>query len=520
VSTTTGDRPAAATRRHRTTPATGALMTAAVLVTAVSVLPIVVVVVNALGQGWSEAVSDVLRPRVGELLRNTVSLVVVATSACAVLGVGCAWLVERARLPGAGWWRVLLVAPLAVPAFVNAYAWVSLRPSLTGLGGASLITTLSYFPLVFLPVSAALRGLDRSWEDTARSLGVGPWRTFARIVLPQLRPAVLGGCLLVALHLLAEFGVLAMLQFPTFTTAILDQYEAAFDTGTGSVLAVVLVALCVTVLTIEYFWRGRRGHARIGAGVIRRPEPAALGRWLVPSMVAMAALVLLALGVPVYSLGHWLAAPGATVDAAALGAALASTVGLALAAAVVACVAAFPVALLLRRRQTLLTTSIERLCYLASSLPGVVVGLALVLLTIRWVTGLYQSATLLVLAYVILFLPRALVSIRTALAQAPSALLESARALGDSPARAVVRVVVPLASPGILAGVALVFMATTTELTATLLLAPTGTRTLATGFWSASSSLDYGTAAPYAVAMVLLSAPMTWFLLRQRTVIA
>lgn len=506
--------------RRPPSPGSGALTLTAVLVTVVAVLPIVVVLVNALGQGWSEAVADVLRPRVGELLRNTVSLVVLATGASATLGVGCAWLVERTGLPGAPWWRALLVAPLAVPAFVNAYAWVSLRPAMTGLGGAVLITTLSYFPLVFLPVSAALRGLDRSWEDTARSLGLGRWRTFTRIVLPQLRPAVLGGSLLVALHLLAEFGVLAMLRFPTFTTAILEQYEAAFDTGTGSVLAVVLVALCVAVLTIEHFWRGRRGHARIGAGVIRRPEPAPLGRWRAPSLGALAVLVVLALGVPAYSLGHWLGTPGATLDLAAVGTALAATIGLALAAAVLTCLAAFPVALLLRRRQTLFTTTTERLCYLASSLPGVVVGLALVTLSIHWVTGLYQSAALLVLAYAILFLPRALVAIRAALAQAPSGLLESARALGDGPVRAVVRVVVPLAMPGILAGLALVFMATTTELTATLLLAPTGTLTLATGFWAASSSLDYGAAAPYAVAMVLLSAPMTWLLLRERTVVA
>jgi iron(III) transport system permease protein len=495
-------------------------MAAALLVTGVSVLPIVVVLLNALGQGWSEAVADVVRPRVGELLRNTVSLVLLATSACAVVGVGCAWLVERTRLPRAGLWRVVLVAPLAVPAFVNAYAWVSLRPAMTGLEGAVLITTLSYYPLVFLPVSAALRGLDRSWEDTARSLGLGPWRTFTRIVLPQLRPAVLGGSLLVALHLLAEFGVLSMLRFPTFTTAILDQYEAAFDTGTGSVLALVLVLLCLLVLTVEHLWRGRRGHSRIGSGVVRRPEPAVLGRWLVPSLAVLALVVCLALGVPAYSLGHWLSAPGAGVDGSTLGTALGSTVGLALATAVVTCVAALPVALLLRRRQTVFATAVERLCYLASSLPGVVVGLALVLLAIRWVTGLYQSATLLVIAYAILFLPRALVAIRTALGQAPTALLESARALGDGPARAVARVVVPLSAPGILAGLALVFMATTTELTATLLLAPTGTRTLATGFWAASSSLDYAAAAPFAVAMVLLSAPMTWLLLRRRAVVA
>ena len=304
------------------------------------------------------------------LLRNTVSLVVVATATSAVVGVAGAWLVERTSLPGAAWWRIVLVAPLAVPAFVNAYAWVSLRPAMTGLGGAVLITTLSYYPLVFLPVSAALRGLDRSWEDTARSLGLGRWHTFARIVLPQLRPAVLGGCLLVALHLLAEFGVLSMLRFPTFTTAILDQYEAAFDTGTGSVLAVVLIVLCVMVLTVEHFWRGRRGHARIGGGVIRRPEPAALGRWLVPTVFALTLLAALALGIPVYSLAHWLGAPSATFDGAALVTALGSTMGLAVAAAALTCIAAFPVALLLRRRQTLFTTTIERLCYLASSLPG------------------------------------------------------------------------------------------------------------------------------------------------------
>ena len=136
MTTTTPGRLAGPAPRRHPSPAGGALVLAAVLVTAVSVLPIVVVLVNALGQGWSETVADVVRPRVWELLRNTVSMVVVSTSACAVLGVTCAWLVERTGLPGAGWWRVLLVAPLAVPAFVNAYAWVSLRPAMTGLGGA------------------------------------------------------------------------------------------------------------------------------------------------------------------------------------------------------------------------------------------------------------------------------------------------------------------------------------------------------------------------------------------------
>ena len=87
-----------------------------------------------------------------------------------------------------------------------------------------LITSLSYFPLVHLQVAAVLRGMDPAFEDTARALGLGPWHTFARVVLPQLRPALYGGVLLVGLHLLAEFGALQALRFPTFTTAIYDQF--------------------------------------------------------------------------------------------------------------------------------------------------------------------------------------------------------------------------------------------------------------------------------------------------------
>jgi len=108
-----------------------------------------------------------------------------------------------------------------------------------------------------------------------------------------------------------------------------------------------------------------------------------------------------------------------------------------------------------------------------------------------------------------------MVSIRAAMAHAPEELSEAARALGDGPLRAFVRVLLPLTAPGALAGFAMVFIAVSTELTATLLLAPTGTQTLATAFWTASGSIDYAGAAPYAAAMILVSAPLTYLLLRQ-----
>ncbi|WP_270887721.1 ABC transporter permease [Pedococcus sp. 5OH_020] len=494
------------------------VVAASLAVAALCVLPLLVVVLKAFEVGPAQAFDLLWRPRVGELLRNTASLVLVTVSLTTVLGVCAAWLVERTSLPGARYWRVLMVCPLAVPAFVNSYAWVTVRPDLEGLGGSVLVTTLSYFPFVFLPVAAVLRGLDQGLEDSARSLGLSPWAAFFRAVLPQLRPAALGGMLLVALHLLSEFGVLAMLRFNTFTTAILEQFQVAFSNSAGSLLAVVLIALCLALLTVESLLRGTLRHARLGRGAARRALSAPLGRWTVPALVFMTALTVLALGVPLGSLVYWFSAGGQSesgFDPAELAATVWGTLRLATSAGLVSVAAAFPVAWLIARRRSWLSVLVERATYVASSLPGVVIALALVTLSVRYARPVYQTSVVTVAAYTILFIPLAMVTIRAAMAHAPEELIEAARALGDGPLRAFLRVMVPLTAPGALAGFAMVFIATATELTATLLLAPTGTQTLATAFWSASESIDYAGAAPYAATMVLVSAPLTYLLLRR-----
>src|SRR5262249_30650386 len=155
----------------------------------VSLLPLVIVVLVTINVGWTTAAQLVFRPRVGELLRNTVALVAAATVLSVLLGIGAAWLTQRTDLPRRSMWHVLLAAPLAVPAFVNSYAWISLTPRVEGYVGAVLIVTLSYFPLVYLPVAAALDGLDPALEEAAASMGFGRWRVFWRVVVPQLRPA-------------------------------------------------------------------------------------------------------------------------------------------------------------------------------------------------------------------------------------------------------------------------------------------------------------------------------------------
>src|SRR4029453_14765422 len=129
---------------------------------------------------------------------------------------------------------------------------------------------------------------------------------FRRVQLPQLRVALLGGSLLVALHLLAEFGALQMLRYPTFTTAIYDQYRATFNGPGATMLAGVLVLLCLFLLLAELRLRGRRGSPRPGRGAPRPVVPVALRGLTVPALLGLAALIGLALLVPLASLGYWM----------------------------------------------------------------------------------------------------------------------------------------------------------------------------------------------------------------------
>ncbi|MBO1079304.1 ABC transporter permease [Roseomonas haemaphysalidis] len=489
---------------------------AAVLVTLVTLLPLGFVLWVAVQTGWETASSLVFRPRVGELLWNTTLLVLLAVPACGALALVMAWLTERSDLPGARTWSWLAVAPLAVPAFVQSYAWVSLVPWLHGLPAGLLVSVLAYFPFMYLPVSAALRRLDPALEDAAAALGDPPARVFRRVVVPQLRLALCGGALLVGLHLLAEYGLFALIRFDTFTTAIIDQFQSTFNGPAASMLALVLVLCCLGLLWLEATVRGRARYARVGAGAARPPARRRLGYWTLPALALLLGVAVLSLGVPALTLWRWLAAGGSGIWRwQEIGPALGQTLVLALCGAALTVAAAFPIAWLSIRRPGRLQRALEGANFLTGALPGVVVALALVTIAVRVVLPLYQTLFTVMLAYALMFLPRAIIGLRASLAQSPVELEQAAHVLGRSPARTLLTVTLRLAAPGVAAALALASLGIVGELTATQMLAPNGTQTLATAFWSYSGELDYAAAAPYALLMILLTSPLTWLLHRQ-----
>lgn len=488
------------------------ILTAAAALGALLVLaPLVFTLWRATAMGYDEAAELLFRPLVGELLLNTLWITLGATLASALIGTAAAWFIERTHLPARRLWAMLAAAPLAMPAFVSSYAWVSISLDLQDFAGALLVITSAYFPLVYLPVAAALRGMDPALEETARSLGCGRWAVFLRVVLPQLRPTLLGGMLLVALGVLSEFGAFQMLRYRTFTTEIYAEYRTSFDNGGASLVACVLLVICLVVLALEFRLRGAARYERVDRGARRAALCHELGRWRWPVTGGFAALAIVTLGVPLGMIGFWLTQEGAAavtpaeVSPRLLFDATVSSVGFGLLAAIVTVALAFPLALLLVRYPGRLATAMERSVFLAQGVPGLVIALALVSLAVRALQPLYQGVTLLIVAYAILFLPLALVSVRAALMQAQPRLEDTARSLGLDAVQTFVRVMLPLAGPGFGAAAAMVFISVVTELNATLLLAPLDTHTLATQVWSDTSTLAFAAAAPYAALLTLIS---------------
>ena len=499
-------------RRRR--PRGTALQLIALFIALASLIPLLFILVVSVQVGWETVIALVWRPRVAELLGNTLALIALTLPICILLGVTIAWLTERTDLPGRRLISALAVAPLAIPAFIHSYAWVSLVPSIHGLSGAVLVSVLAYFPFLYLPIAATLRRLDPALEDVATALGLAPWRVFMRVVLPQLRLPVAGGALLVGLHLLAEFGLYTFVRFDTFTTAIYDQFQSSFNGPAANMLAGVLMLCCLGLLALEASCRGSARYARLGSGSPRGSMPQSLGWGIrLAGLLLMGTVLALALGVPLLTLLHWLSA-GTQQHWAwqAIVPALAQTLALASVAAVLTLAAAVPVSWLAIRAPCGLQRWLEKCHYVSSSLPGIVVALALVTVSIRYAPGLYQTLVTLLLAYVLMFLPRAMINLRAGIAQAPIELEDMARSLGRSPRQALLGITLRLAAPGAAAAAALVFLGVINELTATLLLAPNGTRTLASAFWAKSSEIDYAAAAPYALLMVLMSLPLTWLL--------
>ena len=523
-------------QRDRDRPRPSALVVAPALLVAVGMaLPLCYLAIRGLDAS-DETWRIFFRARTAQILWRTVQLVFVSAAGSLLIGAPMAWLAVRSDIPARRLVSALAALPLVVPTYVGAFLAISAfgprgllqdtleplgvnrLPEIYGLPGAAGTLILLSYPYVYLTVRAALVRMDPGLEESARLLGHGPVSAFFRVTLPQLRPAMVSGALLVALYALSDFGAVSLMRYESFTWAIYQQYQSSFDRSAAAALSLGLVGLATAILILENFARGRGRYYRSSSGAARSQRTASLGAFRLPAAACAWAVILLALGVPAAVLGYWLIngiAVGETFPP--MWASASNAVAVSLLAAAACAALAVPVVVLSVRHPGAMPSALYKLSHAGYAMPGVVVALALVFFGSRLFAPAYQTIWLLAFGYVILFLPAALGAARSSLLQISPRLEETARTLGASRFRIARTVTGPLMAPGLLMGGALVFLITMKELPATLILGPLGFGTLATAVWSASEEAFFARAAAPALAIIMLSSiPMAFLSPRER----
>jgi len=510
-------------------------------VAASMLVPLTWLLVEVVQVDPERATQLLVQPSTVETIFNSLLLMGGVTAFSVGIGVPLAWLTVQTNLPFRRFWSVVVALPLAVPSYIGAFTFVSAfgprgefqsilqplgidrLPEIYGLPGSILVITLYTYPYIYLTTRAGLVSFDTSLLEAARSLNHGRWAAFRRVTFPHVRPSIAAGALLAALYAVSDFGTPAIMRLPVFTRQIFVEFNA-FNQDYASLLSLQLLAVVLVVLAVESRIRPNDTvHGDSGGG--RSDEPLIeLGVWRWPATLLPASVAGLALLVPVWILGLWLV----TADLAArpeLALRLeyvTNSVSVAGAAAVLAVLAALPVAYLAARDESLLAWLFERSTYVGFAVPGIVLALALVFFATGYETAaipfapeIYQTLPLLVFAYVVRFMPQAVGSIRTSTMQVDPKLVEAARSLGTSPVAAFRTITLPLVTPGIVAGAALVFLTTMKELPATLVLRPTGFETLVTLVWRAQSAAYFQYAVIPSVLLLVVSGLSMVVILRQ-----
>ena len=500
-------------------------------------LPVGVLVLGPVGflawMGLAQGLGDVLT-RAGELdILPTVGrvflLATATTGLAAVMGVPLAWLTVRSDLPGRQVIRWLAALPLAIPPYIGAIVYqIVFAPrgpvnttlvrildlpanaqvvGIYGVAGAAWVLSLFVFPYIFLLVAAGLERMNPALEEVARATGMSRWAVFFKVTLPMLRPALVGGGLMVFLYAWADFGVVSLLRVRTLTTVVYDYVQGTMDWAIPASLSVFLTLITLAVLAAQLRILGRGTYAQV-AGTTRPAPPVPVGRWRIPAMAFGFLVLLCALGVPV----GVLAFQAARLRAADAGTFLSqqlpyivNSLSIAATGATLAIILALVIGWLQARRR--LGRGVSTLFQIGYAIPGTVLGLGMVGFFQVALPWLYGNAGVLVLGYLVLFVTPALQGVSAALAQISSSLEDAARGLGRGPLATFWEVTLPLVRPGLIGAWVLVFILCMRELAATLILRPPGVDTLPVRIWI--HTMDVGpvpTAALLALVLVAIVA--------------
>ncbi len=521
---------------------------AVLLVAAVVAAPIVAVVVDGIGSTGTASLPGGL----GSMVATTLLLMVGVATGTLVVGGGLAWLVTVGRFPGRDLFTWLLVLPLAMPAYILGFVFLStfdaagtvpraLRdvlgdsfwfPPVRNLSGAVLVMTMTLFPYVYLMARAAFLEQSPSTYDAARSLGASRARALRAVVLPLARPSLVAGLALVMMEVLTDFATVQYFGVETVSVGVYKQWKGSYDFEAASQLSVLVLLFAVGVLAAERLLRGRARYVHKG-GRGRGLQPVTLSGargW----MAALACLLALAVGflLPVLRLALWAWSearrnPGELIDPR-FGDYLANSLTVALTAALGCVAVSMVVAHALRMSGSPLARAAAQVTTFGYAVPGAVVGIGVLLAfaylddLVRWAgvdggTGLLVTGSVagILYAYLIRFLAPAYVAVDASMTKVSPTMTWSALSLGSGPFRILHRVHLPLARSGVFVAFVLVLVDAIKELPLVLLLRPFGFSTVSVWVYELAKENFWEKAALPALVIVVAAVVPVFLLFRQ-----
>ena len=495
-------------------------------------IPVATIPIGALapaGESWAH-VSETLLPA---YFANTLFLTLSSGAIALVIGAGTAWLVAMCEFPGRRLFRWALVLPLAVPAYMAAYVYSgmvgvtgpiqrTIRAIVPGaedtlfywnvmsIEVVAVLFGLVLFPYVYLPARALLESRAGPTLEAARVLGRGHASVFWTVGLPLARPALAGGVALVLMEVVNDYGAVKYYGVPTFTTGIFRAWFSLGDLDTAVRLSAMLMVLVLTLLIIERWQRGQARYAAPGEASRAAPYPLSGAKALAASLFC-AIPILLGFLLPVLQLVFWAVrtAP-AVVDGRFIRLAV-NSLGLAATAGLLAVTIALVLSYTSRLDRTEITRAASRVALLGYSVPGAViaVGVLTISLFVDGVLGggarliLTGTALALVAAYVVRFLAVAYLPVEAGLERVGTNLTEASRMLGARPLRTLLSIEVPLLRGTLVAAGTLVVIDVLKELPLTLILRPFNFDTLATRAFQLASDEQIAESAPAALLVIL-----------------
>lgn len=443
------------------------------------VLPIAYLVATTLGAAGGPSAAILLDSRQRGLLSNTallgVGAAVVATAIGAPLGVALA----RVPLRRKALLRLIAAAPVLLPPYVVALAWIYLGVSewTYSIPAAVLILGLLLYPISMLATEAAMRRVEGRLEEAALIVAP-PRRVLRRITLPLVAPSIVAAALIIFVLAISEFGVPGLLRVRVYTTEVFTAFAALYDFSRAVVLAVPLLVVCAVVAVVAAVLLGER------LVVTRRSSsgsPVVFGGWRRPAEVAMVGVIATAVVLPVLVLGRE-ALAGRSLPAAVAGSAAAIVNSLSLAAlgATLVVALALWLGLAQARARRAYRRAAQVVLVLLFAVPSTIVGIGLIGVWNRpgFFGALYGTDAMFLLAYLARFVPVAAL-ILAATAQTVSVSQEEAAAAGGAGwLRTIGGIVLPQMHVGIAAAWVVAFVLAFGELGVSILVAPPGEATL------------------------------------------